>query len=276
MDQPLFSVIIPVLNEEEFLPRLLSCLAKQTFRDFEVIVVDGGSTDKTIARAATFAKKIPGFQLLESPQQNVSFQRNLGAKHAHGTYLAFFDADVGLSSRYLEQVAHAIQKHKYMFVTTWMRPDSRSPRDKLICTINNMLIEGSKLLDNPFAGGWNIIVHKGVFDQVGGFDSTIVISEDHVFTRACDRAGVKLTILHYPRIIYSLRRFRRYGYWTMIRKYVHTSFYGVLKKPITKAIFDYPMGGEIYKGTAKVPQGGFAKFERTVLKSLTKFLQTKQ
>ncbi len=276
MDTPFFSVIIPVLNEEEYLPKLLAYLTKQTFREFEVIVVDGGSTDKSVARANTYAKKLPGFQLIESPEHNVSFQRNLGAKHARGPYLMFFDADVGFASRYLEQVARAIQKHKYMFLTTYMRADSREPRDQLIVTINNMLLEGAKLLDNPFAGGWNIIIHKGVFEQIGGFNPAIVISEDHDLARRCFAAGVTLTILKHPRIIYSLRRFRHYGYWTMIRRYLHTSLYGILKKPIMNAIFEYPMGGDVYRGTQPVPQGGFAKFERSLLRSLTKFLQKKQ
>jgi len=276
MDKPLFSVIIPVLNEEKYLPRLLRCLVKQAFRDFEVIVVDGGSTDQTITKTQGFTQSVPALRILHSPKKNVSFQRNMGAGTATGTYLVFFDADVQLRPRFLEQVAKSIRIHKYMFLTTWMRPDSREPRDYLIVTINNMLLEGAKLLDNPFAGGWNIIIHKSVFDQISGFDPEIVISEDHDFTRRCLKAGVILTILKHPRIIYSLRRFRRYGYWTMLRLYAHTSLYGLLKKPITKAIFDYPMGGAIYKGTKVVPEGGFAKFERTLLQSMRKFLSAQQ
>ena len=140
MDKPLFSVIIPVLNEEKYLPRLLGCLVKQKFRDFEVIVVDGGSTDQTVPKAQEFHSHLPAFTLMKSSQKNVSFQRNLGAQQARGTYLVFFDADVQCRSKFLAQIAVVLHKHKYMFVTTWMQADSKEPKDQLMVTINNIVL----------------------------------------------------------------------------------------------------------------------------------------
>ena len=57
--KPFFSIIIPALNEEKYLPLLLSDLAKQTMRDFEVVVVDGKSEVKTVVTAKSFAKSLP-------------------------------------------------------------------------------------------------------------------------------------------------------------------------------------------------------------------------
>lgn len=59
MVAPRFSVIIPTLNEEKFLPNLLTSLSEQTEESFEVIVVDGKSKDKTVAVAESFKKKLP-------------------------------------------------------------------------------------------------------------------------------------------------------------------------------------------------------------------------
>ncbi len=276
MDTPFFSVIIPVLNEEKFLPQLLSCLVKQTFRDFEVIVVDGGSTDKTVEHAKKFTPSLPNLQVHISHKANAGFQRNVGASQGRGKYLVFFDADVGFSRKYLEQIAHAIKKNNFIFVTTWVRVDSKDSKEKLAAVLNNMVLESAKIIKNPFCGGWNTIILRSAFEQVGGFNEKILIGEDHDFTRRCLKAGIILTILKHPRIIFSFRRLRKYGYWTMIQKYAHISVYGLLKKPITKAIFDYPMGGAMYKGIEKVPQGGFARFERSILRSLQKILQNKE
>lgn len=270
MKRPFFSVVIPTLNEEKFLPRLLQSLRLQTTKQFEVIVVDGGSDDATVVRANVFAGKLPSLRVIKSPKANVSFQRNLGAKEATGEYLIFFDADVQVGHGFLAHVAAAIEKRKSLLLTNWMRPDSRDPGDQLMTVISNMLLEGAKLIDNPFAGGWDIVIERHVFERVGGFRTDITMSEDHELIQRCFRAGVVLTILKQPKIIYSLRRFRRYGYWIMLQRYAHAGVYGLLKKPITKAIFEYPMGGAVYKGTARAPAGGFAKFERTILKSIQK------
>ena len=54
MKKPFFSIIIPTLNEEKYLPHLLADLAKQTFQDFEVIVIDGQSTDQTVPKTKLF------------------------------------------------------------------------------------------------------------------------------------------------------------------------------------------------------------------------------
>ena len=56
--QPFFSVVIPTLNEEKYLPRLLENLSKQTFSEFEVTVVDGSSEDETVKEAKKWQKKL--------------------------------------------------------------------------------------------------------------------------------------------------------------------------------------------------------------------------
>src|SRR5258706_4031142 len=88
-----FSVVIPALNEEKFLPKLLASLAAQTVKDFEVVVVDGSSKDKTVTVARSFAKKLPKLQVVVSKVASLPLQRNLGAKKTTGEWLIFIDAD---------------------------------------------------------------------------------------------------------------------------------------------------------------------------------------
>ena len=76
---PYFSVIIPTLNEELYIPNLLTDLTHQKVFNFEVIVVDGKSSDKTKLIVGLFKNKLP-LTFLESSKSNVSLQRNMGAK----------------------------------------------------------------------------------------------------------------------------------------------------------------------------------------------------
>ncbi|MCS7063711.1 MAG: glycosyltransferase [Methylacidiphilales bacterium] len=87
---PLFSVIIPTYNRELFLKETLQSVFRQTFPDFEVIVVDDGSTDNTWTYLQNLKHKII---FLRQKNKGPGAARNLGALHASGKYLAFLDSD---------------------------------------------------------------------------------------------------------------------------------------------------------------------------------------
>ena len=86
----LFSVIIPAYNRIDFLPRTLQSVWRQTFKDFEVIVVDDGSTDGTMDFLNSLAHRLT---ILSQPNKGPGAARNLGANRARGDYLAFLDSD---------------------------------------------------------------------------------------------------------------------------------------------------------------------------------------
>ncbi len=85
---PKFSIIIPVYNVENYIGRCLDSVFCQTYKDYEVIVVDDGSTDKSKKIAKEYDVKI-----INSKHQGVSESRNIGAKTATGEYLIFLDSD---------------------------------------------------------------------------------------------------------------------------------------------------------------------------------------
>lgn len=272
MENPFFSVIIPALNEEVFLPRLLSCLKKQTEKNFEVIVVDGQSQDHTVEKAREYLNQLPNFQILSSEKRNVSVQRNMGALQAKGTYLVFFDADIQVPRGFFHQLKVAILKKKSVFVTTWVSPDSTLEKDNVMMAVSNIYTEAAKVMDRQFAGGYCIIIQRDLFFHVGGFDPSIKMGEDHIFSMKCNDAGIKLTILKEPRIIYSMRRLRRYGYFTVASKYMQASVLGLLRQPIKKAIFEYPMGGKQYVEGGRKQQ--ISKFEAWLLEQTRKVLNS--
>lgn len=85
-----FSVIIPTYNRSELLRATLDSVFEQTFTDYEVIVVDDGSTDRTAQMVAGYGGKV---RFLQQQNCGPGAARNLGAKHSKGEYLAFLDSD---------------------------------------------------------------------------------------------------------------------------------------------------------------------------------------
>lgn len=103
-ETPKLSVIIPTLNEGKSIENLLRSLETQSFRDFEVVIIDGGSTDGTIQKAEKFgATVLVKKGLKEYPS------RNLGAKIARGKILLFTGADVIMLDKALERVIHEFE-----------------------------------------------------------------------------------------------------------------------------------------------------------------------
>lgn len=197
-------------------------------------------------------------------------QRNRGAAAAKGKYLVFFDADVQIPPSFLKQVARAIETRKSLFITTWHKPDSRTLHDVAMIAVANISIETANILEQPFVAGFDIIIHKALFDTIGGFNTKLKHSEDHELAQRCLKAGVKLTVLRSPRLIASNRRFRRFGYLAIVRQYATNSVYLLFKKPVNKALGEYPMGGHLYGNDAKTKQIGLVQLEKFLLKQMTK------
>jgi len=244
--KPFFSIIIPTLNEEKYLPRLLQSLVKQTFRDFELLVVDGNSKDKTFEVFNKFKYFLPSPSFILSPKQNVAYQRNLGAKNSSGRYLIFFDADVILTPTFLEEVHVRAIKKPFLLATTWMMADSKNPIDELMIKLANFGFELAKSVDRPMLSGFNIIVKYEAFKKLNGFREDLLINEDGDFAERAFKKNIELTLLPEPKLAISLRRFKSEGTLQVLRKYAKAQVYSFLKGPITTQIFEYPMGGHVH------------------------------
>lgn len=93
MEEPLVSIIVPIYNVRPYVERCLTSIRDQTCRNFEVLLIDDGSTDGSGAVCKRFAAADPRFQLLEQKNGGVSAARNLGMDRARGKYLQFADGD---------------------------------------------------------------------------------------------------------------------------------------------------------------------------------------
>lgn len=248
---PFFSIIIPTLNEEKYLPRLLKSLVGQTYKNFEVIIVDAHSIDKTVEKAYEFEQKLSTLKIVNSHIRNVYMQRNLGVKSSVGNYIVSFDADVLAPENFLYDIHHHIMSGKLDFITTWLEPDVKNPTYKMILLTSNLAMEMAKSIGKPFAGGFNTIIKRNIFHRLGGFREDLSISEDHEFSTRVKNAGYELTILNNPRLVYSMRRIRSQGFYEVFKYYARANLYFLLNGPITKKEFGYEMGGHVHKHIQK-------------------------
>lgn len=116
------SVIIPTYNEEHVIKKCLDSLVKQTYKSFEIIVVDDGSTDNTLDVLSKYKK----CQLLKQNHTGPGEARNLGAKKAKGEILVFVDADMTFDKNFLSKLVEPIKKKvtkgtfsKEEYVSNW-------------------------------------------------------------------------------------------------------------------------------------------------------------
>ncbi len=182
----LFSVIVPVYNEEKLLPACLRSLLAQNFpRDqFEVIVVDNNSSDNSAKVAKTFPVR-----LVEASQQGIVAARDAGAKHSRGAILINLDADCRAPTDYLLRVAeHFAARPELMALTG----PYRMPRpDWTVRWITRLMVFGEKLFGKSVAyWGGNFAVRKTAWQKVGGYDPRFPRSDQLSLLYRLNRIGV--------------------------------------------------------------------------------------
>lgn len=245
MHKPYFSIIIPTLNEEYYVPRLLNTLSLQVYKNFEVLVVDGLSRDNTKQVAKEAGKRLPDFRLIAAGRNNVSYQRNLGAREAQGWYLIFFDADVLVPQEFLQKLEVVLDRDKLLLATTLCEADGEELWYRILVYLGNVFTLLGRRLGKPNAGGFDVIIENNTFFQLGGFREDLFMSEDHDLVERAAVMNVPIVILKAPKITMSFRRFRSEGSLWVVFKWVYAFFYGLLFGPITRPLFDYQMGGSV-------------------------------
>ena len=107
---PEVSIIIPVYNIGEYLDLCLESLEQQTFRDFEILLINDGSTDDSGERCRAWAEKDSRIRFVDKENEGVAISRNLGVRMAKGKYLAFIDPDDWVDPAYLEKLYSRLEE----------------------------------------------------------------------------------------------------------------------------------------------------------------------
>lgn len=246
MQTPFFSVVIPTLDEQKTLPKLLQDLESQTFQDFDVWIVDGGSKDKTVEITQSLIQGNKKYQCISTQTKNVSMQRNVGAEKSTGTWVVFFDADIRIPSYYLEGIHYNLMKKKCDAWTTWCSPDLKTPEAKLVIQMQNIAFEGGEMLGIPYAVGAALGVRREVFQAVGGFDASLSFMEDTELARRIHKNHYRFSVFRDPMFIYSTRRFRKEGTFSLIAKLAPVFTTSMMTNNVGNISSIYPMTGGTY------------------------------
>lgn len=174
---PAVSVIIPTYNRLEFVREAIDSVLKQEFADYEIIVVDDGSTDGT--REALRASE----DIIYCYQENlgVSRARNEGLKIARGRFISFLDSDDLWTPKKLTIQTEAMEKEPEIFVTytdeIWIRDGTRvNPKNKHR-KYSGMIFE--KCLPLCIISPSSVMLRRAVFERVGVFDEDLPVCEDY-------------------------------------------------------------------------------------------------
>jgi glycosyltransferase involved in cell wall biosynthesis len=232
----MISIIIPTFNEEKFLPKLLESLRTQAYDDVEIIVSDASSVDHTVAIAKHY-----GCRVVISTTQSPAYQRNTGVAVSHGDILFFLDADTILPPNCIEQALQEFQKKQLDVAGFYYTLDSKRPLLRLASLYTKIFFTGvSKFF--PIIAGAAMLVKKQYFDAVGGFDETLYIGEDNVFTKSVVKNGGKYALLTSVGVTVSARRYEQEGPWKSYFKLQYILLYFLLNGKINKKIVHYNFG----------------------------------
>ncbi len=263
---PNISIIIPTLNEEKYLPLLLESIKRQKYKNYEIIVADSNSKDRTRDIAREFNSRI-----VEGGIPSVA--RNKGAKAAKGNILVFLDADsILIHSTFLSHIAKTF-KEDIDYATCKLEPISNDIIDFVFFQFSNIYYFMNQWIE-PHAPGTAIFCRRDDFLRIGGFNENIRVGEDHEFAERAKKHGLKFKIIN-ETIATSTRRFEREGKFKLAKKYLKFETLKHIQKliqkytheEIDKTIIDYSFE-ERYNENPKEKLEQYLKFRKETRKLL--------
>ncbi|WP_158847678.1 glycosyltransferase family 2 protein [Algibacter sp. L1A34] len=181
---PFFSVVIPLYNKEKFIDATLKTVLDQSFSDFEIIIINDGSTDNSLNIVEQIKDK--RIRLYSNENIGLPSTRNYGIHKAKSDFMAFLDADDLWREDYLETIHKLILTYKDFsaFATGYKTLTPKSTADlsvtkfslnhiKHICNYLDML--------NSNISPSSLVVNKKVFKEIGYFDESVNYGEDEDF-----------------------------------------------------------------------------------------------
>ncbi|MDN3676610.1 glycosyltransferase family A protein [Flavobacterium paronense] len=199
---PYFSIVIPVYNKEKFVAKTIESALSQTFTDYEIIIVNDGSTDQSEAKISTF--KDNRIQYYSKKNEGVAITRNFGIEKATADYICFLDADDFWHPNFLETM------HRF----TSELPEQKvfaaaieiETKNKCIPALYSISSKSKFEIVNFFDASqkecvlWtsSACIHRNVFENIGAFDTKIKHGED---TELWIRIGLQFPIVFIRKIL---------------------------------------------------------------------------
>lgn len=205
-----FSIIIPLYNRPQEIDELLATLTKQTYTQFEVLVIEDGSVNDAKAIVASYADKLD-VRYFFKPNEGQGFTRNFGFKEAKGDYFVIFDSDCLIPADYLEIVKDYLFEHQ---LDAYGGPDAAhetfTPVQKAISyamtsPFTTGGIRGNKKHIGQFhPRSFNMGVSREVWEKVGGFILTR-LGEDIEYSIRIHEHGFKIGLIPAAKVYHKRR-----------------------------------------------------------------------
>jgi len=239
------SVVIPVRNEEPALPALIASLKEQTFPPAEIIFVDGGSIDQTVALSRELFAGDHMFRLLEAGPATPGRGRNLGIEAAQYDWLALTDGGSRVEPQWLERLVEVSKRDPAIaFVYGNFEPitDSFFTRCAALAYVHpKRPVEGGSMRYPSIASA---LMRREVWKSVGGFPD-LRAAEDLMFMEAMEKQGFKTGYAPYatihwhlqPTLLTTFRKFvlySRHNVWAGRQRYWH---YGIARQYAIAVVF---------------------------------------
>lgn len=216
---PRFSVIVPVYNRVDEINDLLESLSAQTCRDFEVIIVEDGSTEPCGDLVRSFAGKVD-VRYFFKPNEGRSIARNYGIDRSSGDYLVFFDSDCVIPRDYFAILSAELDRQPLdCFGGPDAAHESFTPVQKAVSfAMTSFLttggIRGGKVQMEKFVPrSFNMGYSRKVYDTVGGFRE--MFSEDIDMSTRIRQAGFSIGLIH-PAHVFHKRRVDFARFWRQV------------------------------------------------------------
>jgi glycosyltransferase involved in cell wall biosynthesis len=254
----MLSIVIPTLNEEEHLPKLLRSIKKQRYQDYEIIIADADSKDRTVDIAVSFGCRITSGGM-------PGMGRNKGAHVAKGETLLFLDADAELPRKFLVSLMKEFERRNLDVAGCSLRIQNRKKIYRAIEKLYKLYFTSTQRF-YPHATNC-ILIKKSLHNLVGGFDEEILLGEDFMYIRSASKQG---TFGFIPDVyFYVSPRRAEAGMTKLALQYFLAEAYMTLLGPIKSDIFRYRFGNYDTKGDSLLDKelGEFYKLFKHKIKA---------
>lgn len=181
---PTLSIVMPTHNRAGYIGIAIESVLIQTYSDWELIVVDDGSTDETEAVVEAFIKRDARIHYIRQNQnKGIASTRNNGVAQARGRYIAMLDSDDAWSSpeKLARQIAALEADPELGIVGTWLEIINEKgvhTGDRLSYAQDDAGIRAKQIYKNSFAQS-SVIFRKDAFEKAGGYDGRFIVTDDH-------------------------------------------------------------------------------------------------
>lgn len=179
---PAVSIVMPAYNVESFIDAAIASVRAQTFTNFELLIIDDGSTDATAAVVDRHARADGRVRLLRQANAGISAARNVALRHARGAFIAILDADDAWAPTFLaSQIAVLEQRPEIDIVTAnaWFRGGPHDGQPALPTPDPRPDPDLTQLLEDETSVFIMSVFRRRVIEAVGGFDEAFRSNEDY-------------------------------------------------------------------------------------------------